>query len=306
MRLKLGRPDLARYAHLFNLPDAPVGELGITWLGVSSLLIDDGTSAFLTDGFFSRPSLIRVGAGRVAPDHSRISAALGRAGISDLEAVIPVHSHYDHVMDAPEVARRTGARFIGGASSAQVAMGADLPTHQIETVNNGTTIPLSNGTITFIEAEHCPPDRYPGTITAPVTPPVRVTAYRCGETWSLIHRHDSGTSTLIQGSAGHRVGALAGQQAEVAYLGIGQLGVQPDDYVREYWDETVRTVGARQVVLTHWDDFFRPLDRPIRALPYAGDDLDRTMTALVEFAREDDVALHFPRLWQRESPWRLT
>ena len=62
-------------------------------------------------------------------------------------------------------------------------------------------------------------------------------------------------------------------------------------------------MGARRVVLTHWDDFFRPLDRPLRALPYAGDDLDVTMSVLGRLADEDGVALHLPRLWRLEDPW---
>lgn len=90
-------------------------------------------------------------------------------------------------------------------------------------------------------------------------------------------------------------GALAGPDAEGAYLGVGQLGVQPQDYIEAYWEHTVRAVGARRVVLTHWDDFFRPLDRPLRALPYAGDDLDVTMGVLGRLADEDGVALHLPR-----------
>ena len=57
------------------------------------------------------------------------------------------------------------------------------------------------------------------------------------------------------------------------------------------------------MVLTHWDDFFRPLDRPLRALPYAGDDLHVTMSVLGRLADEDGVALHLPRLWEREDPW---
>ena len=52
--------------------------LGVTFLGVSGLLLDDGESAVMTDGFFSRPSLARVALGRFAPDQSRIDAALDR------------------------------------------------------------------------------------------------------------------------------------------------------------------------------------------------------------------------------------
>jgi L-ascorbate metabolism protein UlaG (beta-lactamase superfamily) len=57
------------------------------------------------------------------------------------------------------------------------------------------------------------------------------------------------------------------------------------------------------VVLIHWDDFFRPLDVPLRALPYAGDDLDVTMRVFTELAAEDGTDLHFPTVWRREDPW---
>ncbi len=86
-------------------------------------------------------------------------------------------------------------------------------------------------------------------------------------------------------------------------LGVGQLGLQPESYIEAHREHTVRAVGARRVVLTHWDDFFRPLDRPLRALPYAGDDLDVTMGILDRLATADGVGLHLPTLWRREDPW---
>ena len=62
MRLKAGRPDIDDYARYFDLPPADSAAAPtVTWAGVTTLLISDGTSAVLTDGFFSRPSLLRVG-----------------------------------------------------------------------------------------------------------------------------------------------------------------------------------------------------------------------------------------------------
>ena len=69
------------------------------------------------------------------------------------------------------------------------------------------------------------------------------------------------------GQRGLRAGALAGQRADVAYLGVGQLRILDEGYIRRYWAETVEAVGARRVVLIHWDDFFSSLDRLLRALP---------------------------------------
>jgi L-ascorbate metabolism protein UlaG (beta-lactamase superfamily) len=302
MRLKHGRPDLGRYADRFDVPVA-VGGFGVTFLGVSSLLFADDRSAVLTDGYFSRPSLLEVGLRRVAPDEDRIDRALTRAGIEQLEVVAPVHTHIDHALDSAIVAERTGAVVAGGDSAANVARGHGLTEERIRVVTPGEPETFGGFRLTWVVSDHCPPDRYPGTITEPVVPPVRASAYRCGEAWSILLEHDSGRTALVQGSAGFVRGSLDGYRADVAYLGVGQLGLQDEDYLRTYWAETVEMVGARRVVLIHWDDFFRPLDQPLRALPYAGDDLDVTMRVLADLAARQDVALHLPTVWQREDPW---
>jgi len=290
MRLKLGRPNLADYAGYFDAPAAADGAaLTVTWAGVTTLLIDDGESAVMTDGFFSRPSLTDVGLRSLSPSVPRIDGSLARIGTQRLEAVMPVHTHFDHVMDSAVVAERTGAKVVGGTSARQVGRGHGLPDDRLVVVTPGEPISLGAYDVTLIEARHCPPDRFPGVITEPVAPPVKASAYKCGEAWStLVHHRPSDRRLLIVGSAGFVPGALAGQRAQ---------------YLADYWTEAVRTVGAHRVVLIHWDDFFRPLDKPLRALPYAGDDLDVTMRVLSRLALGDGVALHLPTLWQRADPW---
>lgn len=305
MRPKPGRPDISQYAKYFDLPAAAAeSAVRLTWMGVSTLLIDDGDSALLTDGFFSRPGLPDVALRKLKPSSSRIDAALGRAAIDRLTAVLPVHTHYDHALDTAVVAQRTGASVVGGESAANIARGQDFPEDRIIVATPGAEMGLGNFGVTLIESHHCPPDRFPGMITSPPALPAKASAYRCGEAWSiLVHHRPSDRRLLVQGSAGFVPAALAGRQAEVVYLGVGQLGVQPERYLRQFWNETVRTVGARQVVLIHWDDFFRPLSKPLRALPYAGDDLDVTMRVLTALAERDGVGVHLPTVWQRTDPW---
>lgn len=303
MRLKPGRPDLRAYAKYFDLPTAaPSSPVTVTWAGVTTLLVDDGTSAVMTDGFFSRPGLLAVAARPLKPSRPRIDAALARLDVHRLDAVAPVHTHFDHAMDSAEVARRTGARLIGGTSAANIGRGHGLD--RIDVVTPGETVGAGAFDITLIEGAHCPPDRFPGQITQPVRPPARASAYRCGEAWSTLIRHrPTGRQMLIVGSAGFVPGALDGRHANVVYLGVALLGLQPESYLVDYWTQTVRTVGARRVVLIHWDDFFRPLDKPLRALPFAGDDLDASMRVLTRLASDDGVALHMPTLWQPADPW---
>lgn len=302
MRLKPGRPDLQRYADRFSVPEAK-GDTSVTFLGVSTLLIEDGDSALMIDGFFSRPGLLEVGLRPLRPHAERIDAALQRTGTTRLDAVLPVHSHYDHALDSPAVAQRTGATLIGGESTANIGRGHGLDAEQIRVVADGESLALAGLEVTWIAASHCPPDRYPGEITEPVPPSATVSRYRCGESWSMLITLSDGRSALVQGSAGFVPGALAGRRADVAYLGVGQLGVLDESYLRQYWAETVETLGARRVILTHWDDFFAPLDRPLRPLPYAIDDLDVTMRVFGELAAQQGVDLHLPTVWQREDPW---
>lgn len=305
MRLKPGRPRLADYTQYFDAPAASADSaLTVTWAGVATLLVDDGRSAVMTDGFFSRPGLAELGLRKLSPSAPRIDGYLARMGVDRLDAVLPVHTHYDHAMDSAVVAERTGAKLVGGTSTAHVGRGGRLPEDRLMVVASGETVTLGDYDVTLIESQHSPPDRFPGVITEPIVPPVRVSAYRCGEAWStLLHHRESGRRLLIQGSAGFVRGALAGQRAEVVCLGVGQLGLQPERYLVDYWTETVRTVGARRVLLIHWDDFFRPLHKPLRALPYATDDLDVSMRVLSRLAADDGVKLHLPTLWQRSDPW---
>jgi L-ascorbate metabolism protein UlaG (beta-lactamase superfamily) len=305
MRLKLGRPDIGAYQSYFSTPEAdPDAALSVTWLGVSTLLIDDGSTAIMTDGFFSRPGLFEVAIGRISPSESRIDYCLNRAKVNRLAAVLPVHTHYDHALDSAVVADRTRARLVGGESAANIARGQGLSTNLMLVTSSGDEHEFGPFNVKHITSHHCPPDRFPGEITEPVTPPARASAYRCGEAWSIfIHHIPSDRRLFIQGSAGYVPQSLRGQRAEVAYLGVGQLGIQSEQYIVDYWNETVRTIGARSVVLIHWDDFFRPLTEPVRAVPYAGDDLDVSMRVLIRLADEDGVTLRLPTVWQRADPW---
>jgi L-ascorbate metabolism protein UlaG (beta-lactamase superfamily) len=305
MRLRPGRPDIAQHSHRFSVPVAESGApLTVTWLGVSTLLLDDRASTLMTDGYFSRPSLARVALGKVSPSPARVDGCLARLKVTRLEAVIPVHTHLDHALDSALVADRTGARLVGGESAANVGRGYGLAADRLVVAVPGEPIRLGAFDITLVQSRHSAPDRFPGEITAPVIPPVKASAYRCGEAWStLVHHRPSGRRLLIQGSAGFVKAALAGHRADVVYLGVGQLGLQPEPYLVDYWTETVRTVGARRVVLVHWDDFFRPLSKPLRALPYAADDLDATLRILSRLAEQDGIALDMPTVWRREDPW---
>jgi L-ascorbate metabolism protein UlaG (beta-lactamase superfamily) len=298
------RPSLEPYRELVRTKPAgtPSG-FTVTFLGVSTLLFDDGETAVMTDGFFSRPGKLEMLFGKVAPDRGAVDRALARAKIKRLAAVIPLHSHYDHALDAPLVAQRTGALLVGTASSANIARGQGLPEDRIVAARPGDVLKLGAFTIRFFASKHAPSRTpYEGEITHPLTVPADVGAFREGGCLTLwIRRGDR--SVLVQGSAGWIDGALAGVHADVVYLGIGLLGKQDADYRQRYWNALVRDTGAQRVIPIHWDDFWRPLDEPLVALPRLADDVDVSMDFLVERAYREHVDLELPQAWLAADPY---
>ncbi len=298
------RPDPDLYTGQ-PLPPAPAvpGVLRVRFLGVSTLLFEDGETAILTDGFFSRPGPWPRLLAKVAPDRERIARELRKSGIERLAAVIVLHSHYDHAMDAPEVALRTGALLVGSESTANVGRGWGLAEQRIRVVQDGERLRFGRFTVTLLRSAHSPVSaRLGGAIDRPLRPPAWISDYREGDSYALLVERE-GRAALVQASAGYVEGALNGRRADVVFLGVGALGKEDDAYRQAYWDEVVRAVGARRVLPIHWDDFTRPLDEPLLPLPYLLDDLARTMTFLAARAAADGVELRALPLREPVDPF---
>ncbi len=285
---------------------APGSGVQVRFLGVSTLLLDDGETAILTDGFFSRPGKLQSLLGQVEPDLQAITRGMARADIgaagSRLKVVIPVHSHYDHVMDAPEVALRTGALLLGSDSTANVGRGWGLPEAQIRVATLGAPMQFGRFTVTLWPSQHLPTGFTGGTITTPLKPPVRAFAYKEGQSYA-VHVAHGGRTLLINGTAGFVPGALRAAPAEVVLLGIGALGRQDEAYRAAYWQGVVTTVGARRVIPIHWDDFWIPSDLPFQPIPPPLDDFEASMDFLRRQGKTSGVDVRLPLAWEPMDIW---
>lgn len=300
------RPALEPYRALI-LPEAPpAADVRVRFGGVTTLVFDDGETTWMTDGFFSRPGLWQTLTGPIGPDAARIDAGLKQLGVTKLAAVIPVHSHYDHAMDSPLVAQRTGALLIGSESTLNIGRGMNLAPEQMRAVKPGEVVTLGKFSLRFIASRHSPTPYSDGvtpeTIDTPLVPPRFVSAYREGSVWSIAVTHASGASFLVQGSAGIVPGALAKVRADTVFLGTGTLGKKDEAYRTAYWDETVKAVGAKRVIATHWDNFWLPLDQPLQAMPLLIDDFDVVMADLARRGAADGVEVRIPPLFSAFAP----
>jgi L-ascorbate metabolism protein UlaG (beta-lactamase superfamily) len=285
------RPSLAPWP---VLPAEPAlgPAVTVTFLGVSTLAISDGTTTLVTDGFFSRPGLLRTVAGTIAPDEAAIDRALAEARLHRAAAVFTVHSHYDHAMDAPLVASRLGAELLGSASTANIARGVRFPESRLRVVVPGVPMRFGAFEVVMLESRHFPHGMAMGEITEPLVPPARALAYREGGSYSLLITHPLGT-LLVQASSSWVDGSLAGRHADVAFLGVAGLSTKDAAYTDAYLAETADAVDARLVVPIHWDDFTRPLDVPLVPAPRLLDDLDVTMARITNHLGPRGVRVAF-------------
>jgi len=258
------RPQLTEvawsdYPEYESRPDA----VTLRWLGVSTLLFDDGDTQILIDGFFSRPSLADlVFDVAVQNDIATIDFALEEYQMRRLAAIIPAQSHFDHAMDIGAVANRSSASILGSESSAQIARGAGVPEDQIVVAETGQEYAFGSFTVRLLATSHAPIGwggsvPYAGDIDAPLKTPAPVSAWRASQSYSIIVAHPQGT-TLIQASAGFLPGALDKVSVDVALLGTWGLDKLGRDYAEQYWLATITTTGAKRVMPIHFDDYTRP------------------------------------------------
>jgi L-ascorbate metabolism protein UlaG (beta-lactamase superfamily) len=243
----------------------------VRYTGTATLLFSDGQTQFITDAWFSRPNGLQLFAGKITPDMEAINYGIANNGIDSLAAVFVMHSHFDHAMDAPEVAKRTGALLLGSESTANIGRGWGLNENQIRAVTNRQTITLGKFILTPIESQHFQfPDpqmreRALGDpiISKPLQTPAKAFDYKLGKAYMLHVSHPKG-SWLIVGSAGFVKDGLQGFSADTVFLGIGGIGSQTTQYREQFWQETIGQVKPQRIIPIHYDSLTAPIDSPMR------------------------------------------
>lgn len=220
------------------------------WLGVAGIELVAAGETLLIDPFVSRQPLWRLLFGRAEPDAALVARHIRRA-----EAVLVTHAHWDHVLDVPEVARRTGAVVYGSRNTSALLRALGVPAGQTRTLTAGERLALGAFEVDVLPAEHPRILGRPvlvGAIAGSGRRPTRLRDYRM----------DSDFSFLVK-AASWRLLVWSSETPEGAPP-ADVLFVKPFASQKPVYAELLRAVRPRVVVPIHWDDFFRPLSRPLR------------------------------------------
>jgi L-ascorbate metabolism protein UlaG (beta-lactamase superfamily) len=102
------------------------GTVRVTYLGVNGYQFEANGHALLVDPYFTRAGLTSIAfQQRLEPNETRISFGL-RHVRSRADAVLVTHAHFDHLLDVPEIMKRTNARLVAGVTAANLTMSCGL------------------------------------------------------------------------------------------------------------------------------------------------------------------------------------
>ena len=121
-------------------------EVQLTYLSNAGWQINDGKTFVLVDPYITQfqhpPAPATTGQPTdpqtiIAPDTEEIDAKIRRA-----DYILVTHGHLDHALDAPYIAKKTGAIIVGNKTVANLARAYDVPDAQLIVVLVGRTMRL--------------------------------------------------------------------------------------------------------------------------------------------------------------------
>jgi L-ascorbate metabolism protein UlaG (beta-lactamase superfamily) len=237
----------------------PAG-LEVEWLGVSGYRMTYEGQTIFIDPYVSRVPLSAVLRRLPAiPDPVALDRWIDPGG-SQVIGVLVGHTHFDHAVDAPAVAKRYGCKALGSASLTPLMRAHGIAEQTIE-VEPYKTYELGPFAVSFTPSLHSklllglavPMD---GELTCDHLDGLTPGAYRCGQVWG-IHIEVAGVSFYHQGSANLIDDAIRHRGVDYFLAGVAGRG-----FTDRYWQRILTRLQPRTVVPTHFDDFFRPLDAP--------------------------------------------
>lgn len=235
------------------------------WLGTAGFAIEHRGHVLLIDPYVTRASLARCVLSRLRPDVDAIARYVPRA-----DAIVVGHTHFDHALDAPEIARRTGARVFGSRSAATLCLASGVPADRVEVVERdvgSAPVEREEGPfrLRFLPSAH---SRFvlgrvpfPGDIADCDDVPMHASGYRCGAVF--------GVEIRVAGRVFYHMGSAELVDANIPVKNVDLLLMCVAGWASgtDVPERAAHRLSPGAVLLSHWDDFLQPMAAPVRALP---------------------------------------
>ena len=235
--------------------ELPAG-LEVEWLGVSGYRLSFGGQTLFIDPYLSRVPFVDLLRRRpTLPDPAALDRFVHAPG--EVAGVLVGHTHFDHAVDAPAIARRFGCNAYG-SDSLLTLMGLHGLAERAVEVTPYRTYELGPFEVSFTPSVHSKlllglAVPYDGDLTCEHLDALSPAAYRCGQVWG-ISIEVAGLRFYHQGSANLIDDAIRERGVDVFLAGVAGRS-----FTEDYWQRILPRLDPKVVVPTHYDNFFRPL-----------------------------------------------
>ena len=254
---------------------ARAARLRLTHLGAAGWEITDGQTTILMDPYLSRlryrarfglmdtPELPGDTRRVFGPDDDLVcDTAAVDARITRADFILHSHSHFNHTLDMPHIARKTGAIVIGTESTAVLARAGGVPEAQILTVHGGEDYEFGALSIKIIPSLHSALNGkhyYDGRVfPRDFRGPRRMDNDVEGGTLAYMVRF-AGHKILWFGSMNYLEREVHGLRPDVALIAAARQRLEIHDYTGRLMRALDR---PRLVFATHWDEQSLPFGAP--------------------------------------------
>jgi L-ascorbate metabolism protein UlaG (beta-lactamase superfamily) len=227
--------------------------LELTWLGTAGFRLAYQGVVVWIDPYVTRFPLADFVMRKVMPaSEAAIDKWIDRA-----DAVLVGHTHFDHALDVPAIARRTGCT-VYGSRSLEHLMALHGLAAQTTVVDAHHDYHVGPFRFHFVPSVHSKLRLglgipYSGELTCDHVDELNPQAYRCGQVWG-IYVEVAGMRFYHQGSADLLEDELHDRDVDVFLCGISGRRFTP-----RYIERVVHRLAPKLIVPTHFDDFFRPV-----------------------------------------------
>ncbi len=259
-RRTTARADAEALAELEARPLALPAGLEVEWLGVSGYRLTYAGHTLFVDPYLSRvPFRDLLLRRRALPDPAALERFVRAPG--ETVGVLVGHTHFDHAVDAPALARRLDCQAFGSASLVNLMALHGLAERAVE-VEPYRVYELGPFEVSFTPSVHSKlllglAVPYDGELTCEHLDSLAPGAYRCGQVWG-ISIAVAGIRFFHQGSADLLDDAVRERGVDVFLAGVAGRS-----FTERYWQRVLARLEPRVVVPTHYDNFFRPLGQEL-------------------------------------------
>lgn len=234
-------------------------ELTIKWLGVAGFELKKGETTLLIDPYISRLSPFKTLFFKIRPNTKVIDKYITEANF-----IIVSHTHFDHVIDVPYIAKKTGAKVFGSKSLVNLMKLEGVKEEQFKEVTEGESIKCGDFRVKFIKSLHnnffLGKTPLLGDISLNDKIPLRVYQYRCGKVFGIYITCDN-YKIYHQGSCNFIEENIT-EEVDLFLMGLAKRNTTLD-----YTKRILEKLKPKIIIPCHYENFFIPIDKKLKLMP---------------------------------------